>query len=241
MAKQQLVLAFFGNEAAADEAVNAVKQWDKASKEIKLGAIGVLVKDDKGKIKTHKLGKRKTGTGAVLFGLAAVLTGGASLLAGAVFGGIVGSFFRKGLGMSKDDLARIDGELNGGKAAVCILAAPDEAAAVSAKLAELGGQPESHEVSEEVVQEAEAAAAEAPEEAAEAPAEAPAAEAGRKTGRRLIGGDWRKRRRIALAARSRREPMDDPGRRGFICRLPPGSEQEIIMNKLSPSPCCWYS
>ena len=170
MAKQQLVLAFFGNEAAADEAVNAVKQWDKASKEVKLGAIGILVKDDKGKIKTHKLGKRKTGTGAVLFGLATVLTGGASLLAGAVFGGIVGSFFRKGLGMSKEDLARIDGELNGGKAAVCILAAPDEAVAVSAKLAELGGQPESHEVSEEVVQEAETAAAEAPEETAEAPA-----------------------------------------------------------------------
>jgi len=174
MAKQQLVLAFFENEATADQAVDGMKQWDKASKEIKLGAIGVLVKDDKGKIKTHKLGKRKTGTGAILFGLAAVLTGGASLLAGAVFGGIVGSFFRKGLGISKDDLARIDGELNGGKAAVCILAAPDEAAAVSAKLAELGGKPESHELSEEVVQEAETAAAEMPEEAAEAPAEVPA-------------------------------------------------------------------
>ena len=157
MAKQQLVLAFFGNEAAADEAVNAVKQWDKASKEIKLGAIGVLVKDDKGKIKTHKLGARKTGTGAVIFGLAAVLTGGASLLAGAIFGGIVGSFFRKGLGISKEDLARIDGELNGGKAALCVLAAPDEATAISAKLAELGGVPEAHEVSDEAVEQAEAA------------------------------------------------------------------------------------
>ena len=73
--------------------------------------------------------------------------------------------------MSKDDLARIDGELDGGKAAVCILAAPDEAAAVSAKLTELGGKPEAHEVSEEVVEEAQAAAAEAPaEEAVEAPA-----------------------------------------------------------------------
>lgn len=175
MAKQ-LVLAFFENEAAADAAVNAVKQWDKASKEIKLGAIGVLVKDDKGKIKTHKLGSRKTGTGAVLFGLAAVLTGGATLLAGAVFGGILGSFFRKGLGLSKDDLARIDGELDGGKAAVCILAAPDEAAAVSGKLAELGGKPESHEVSEDVVEEAQTAAEEAPEEpAAEAAPEEPAA------------------------------------------------------------------
>jgi hypothetical protein len=173
MAKQQLVLAFFENEAAADAAVNAVKQWDKASKEIKLGAIGILVKDEKGKIKTHKLGARKTAAGAVIFGLAAVLTGGASLLAGAVFGGIVGSFFRKGLGISKEDLARIDGELNGGKAALCVLAAPDEATAISAKLTELGGQPESHELSEEVVQEAETAAAAMPEEA---PAEAPAAE-----------------------------------------------------------------
>jgi uncharacterized membrane protein len=175
---KELVLAFFENEAAADAAVDAVKQWDKASKEIKLGAIGILVKDDKGKIKTHKLGKRKTGTGAVIFALAAALTGGASLLAGAVFGGIVGSFFRKGLGLSKDELASIGGKLDGGKAAVCILAAPDEAAAVAAKLTELGGATESHELSEEVAQEAETAAAEMPEAEAEegavAEAEAPA-------------------------------------------------------------------
>ncbi len=171
---KQLVLAFFDNEAAADQAVDAVKQWDKASKDVKLGAIGILVKDDNGKIKTHKLGKRKTGTGAVLFGLATVLTGG-TLLAGAVLGGIVGSFFRKGLGMSKEDLARIDGKLVGGTAAVCILATPDEAAAVSAKLAELGGKAESVEISDEVVQEAATAAAEVPEEAAEATTEAAAA------------------------------------------------------------------
>lgn len=166
MAKQ-MVMAFFANEAEADAAVDAIKQWDKASKDIKLGAIGVLVKDDKGKIKTHKLGKRKTGTGAVLFGLAAVLTGGATLLAGAVFGGIVGSLFHKGLGLSKDDLARIDGDLNNGKAAVAILAEPAEAAAVAAKLTELGGVSEVHEVSDEVVAEAETAAEVAPEEAAE--------------------------------------------------------------------------
>ncbi len=172
---KQLVLALFDNEAAADQAVTAIKQWDKASKDIKLGAIGVLVKDENGKIKTHKLGKRKTGTGAVLFGLVALLSGGA-LLVGALFGGIVGSFFRKGLGMSKDDLARLDGELTGGKAAVCILAAADEAAAVAAKLAELGGKPEAYEVSEEVVQAATTEAAEMPEEAAE-PADEPTAAA----------------------------------------------------------------
>ena len=52
----QLVLAFFTNEDEADYAVNEIKGWDKASKDVKLGAIGVLVKDEKGKIKTHKLG-----------------------------------------------------------------------------------------------------------------------------------------------------------------------------------------
>ena len=163
MAKKQLVLAFFANEAAADEAVNNIKQWDKASKDVKLGAIGVLVKDDKGKIKTQKLGKRKTGGGAVLGVLAAVLTGGVSLLGGAVAGGILGAFFHKGLGMSKDDLARINSQLDGGKAAVGILAGADEAAGVTAKLAELGGAPETHEVSDEAVEQAEVAAESQPE------------------------------------------------------------------------------
>ena len=79
----------------------------------------------------------------------------------------VGAFFHKVLGLSKDDLTRIGGELDGGKAAVGILAPPDEAAAVSVKLAELGGVPEAHEVTEEALDQAAAAA----EEAAEAPAE----------------------------------------------------------------------
>jgi uncharacterized membrane protein len=176
MAKKQLVLAFFENEVAADSAVQAVKQWDKASKDIKLGAIGVLVKDDKGKVKTHKLGSRKTGIGAVLGVIAGMLSGGLTLIGGAVIGGIVGAFFHKGLGMSKDDLARIDGELDGGKAAVGVLTGSDEAAAVAAKLAELGGTPETHEVTEEAVDQAAAAVEEAPAE--DAPADdAPAADA----------------------------------------------------------------
>ena len=166
MAKKQLVLAFFENEAAADEAVKQIKGWDKASKDVKLGAIGVLVKNEKGKIKTHKLGQRKTKTGALLGVLAAVLSGGVTLLGGVVGGSILGAFFHKGLGLSKDDLARIGGELDGGKAAVGILAEADEAASVSAKLAELGGAPESHEVSEESLEQVEAAAETLPEEPA---------------------------------------------------------------------------
>ena len=163
MAKKQLVLAFFANEAAADKAASSLKQWDKASKEVKLGAIAVLVKDDKGKIKTEKLGQRTTGAGAVLGSIAVVLTGGVSLLWGAAGGAILGAFFHKGLGLSKDDLTRIDGELDGGKAAVGILANPDEAAGVTAKLAELGGVPETHEVSDEAVEQVQEAAETKPE------------------------------------------------------------------------------
>jgi uncharacterized membrane protein len=154
MAKKQLVLALFENEAAADEAVKAVKAWDKASKEVKLGSIGVLVKDDKGKVKTDKVGARHTATGVAGGLLAVALTGGANLLAGAVIGGITGGFFHKGLGMPKEDLERVSGELDGGRAAVCILAADDEAAAVSAKLTELGGKAETHEVTEAPIEEA---------------------------------------------------------------------------------------
>jgi uncharacterized membrane protein len=172
MAKKQLILAFFKDEGAADQAVISLKGWDKASKDIKLGSIGVLVKDDKGKIKTHKLGKRKTGTGVVLGALAGALTGGVSVLGGAVLGGILGSFFKRGLGLSKEDLARIDGELNGGKAAVCVLVEPDEAAQISAYLAELGGTPEAHEVTDEAIDQAAEAVEAQPEAEVDEPASA---------------------------------------------------------------------
>jgi uncharacterized membrane protein len=173
MAKQ-LVLSIFESETAADDAVKQVKAWDKATSEVKLGNMSILVKDEKGKIKTHKLGPRRTKTWAVGGAIAAVLSGGLTVLGGAVLGGVLGSFSRKGLGIPKEDLARIDGELNDGKAAVVILAAHStEATFLTTKLAELGGKSETHEVSDEVVEEATAAAEEAaPEATEEAPAEA---------------------------------------------------------------------
>lgn len=179
---QQLVLAFFDNEAAADQAVDALKQWDKANDDIKLGAIGVLVKDEKGEIKTHKVGKRAAGKGAKTFAVlgvvAGVLSGGLTILGGlvggAVMGGVLGSFFHKGLGIPKEDLARINAELDGGKAAVGLVVKSEEVAALVAKLAELGGKPEAFEVTDEAVEQATAAAEAAPaaEEAAPAAEEA---------------------------------------------------------------------
>jgi hypothetical protein len=174
MAKQQLVLAFFENEAAADKAVADFKNWDKTSKEIKYGAIGVMVKDEKGKIKTQKLGERRTKGGAILFTIAALLSGGI-LLAGALVGGALGSLFHKGLGMSKEDLERINKELDGGKAAVGILVAPEHAEEMAKLWTEFGAITETHEVSEEAAAEAEAVAEKAPEAAAPEAPEAPEA------------------------------------------------------------------
>ena len=165
MAKKQLVLAFFANEDAADGAVKEIKAWDKASKDVKLGSIGVLVKDDKGKVKTQKLGSRHTATGAAAGVLAAVLSGGVSLVGGVLLGSLIGAFIHKGLGMSKEDLARVGGELDGGYRSHAGECVPDEAAAVSAKLTELGGAVETHEVTDEALENAAAATEATPESA----------------------------------------------------------------------------
>lgn len=167
MAKKELVLALFANEEAAEAAVDEMKKWDKASKDIKLGSIAVLVQNKKGKIKKKKLGARHTGTGVAAGVLAAILSGGVTLLGGVVVGGIAGSLIHKGMGMSKEDVEKLGGELDNGRAAVVILANPDEAAAVSAKLAELGGEAETYEVSDAVTEEVEAVVEEAPEAAEE--------------------------------------------------------------------------
>jgi uncharacterized membrane protein len=133
----KLIIAYFNSFPEADAAAKSLKGWDKANDDIKLGAIGVLHQDDKGKIKTKKYGQHNTGSGAkigLLLGvLAAVLpavtlVGG--VVAGATGGGILGSFSRKGLGLSS------------GKAALAVLAAPDEASTVSAQLSAIGGSTE---------------------------------------------------------------------------------------------------
>jgi hypothetical protein len=48
--------------------------------------------------------------------------------------------------MSDEDAARISGELDAGHAAVGVLAWDSETEAVAAKLKDLGGTPETHEV-----------------------------------------------------------------------------------------------
>ena len=169
MADNQVVLGLFADEAAADAAVESLKTWDKASDDVKLGAIGVLVVDDTGALNTHKMGQRSGKKGAGI-GLVLAIVAPPTLLAGVVGGAVLGHFHHKGLGLTDEDTARIGAELTGGKAAVGVLVPTVEAGAVAGKLTELGGDVEAHDVSDEALQ---AVAEVAPEEVAtevEAPA-----------------------------------------------------------------------
>ena len=159
MSDKQVVLAIFPDEAAADAAVTSLKSWDKADGDIKLNAIGVLVLDKKGKVKTHKLGRRSVGKGAGIGVILAVFVP-PSLLAGAVAGGVLGALHHKNLGLGGNDRDRLTADLASGKAAVGVLVAGGQAKEVSGKLTELGGQTEVHTVSDEDIAEADKVAAE---------------------------------------------------------------------------------
>jgi len=146
---KQLVLAFFDSEDAAEKAADGLKRWDKKNRDVKARALGILIKDEKVRVKEElpgpRAGRRGAGIGALIGLIAAVPTAGLSLLegvlGGAVIGWVVGSFYHKRLRLSDNDQARLAKELDGGKAAVGVLVAADEAAAFTAKLQELGGKP----------------------------------------------------------------------------------------------------
>jgi len=70
----------------------------------------VLVLDEKGKIKTHKLGRRSTGKGAGI-GLVLALIAPPSLLVGVIGGGALGALHHKGLGIDAEDRNRIAKQL----------------------------------------------------------------------------------------------------------------------------------
>ena len=90
------------------------------------------------------------GVGVVLGLIAAIPTGGLSLvggvLGGALGGGVIGEFFHRGLKISENDAARIGRELDAGRAAVGVLAWDSETDILANKLKDLGGTPQTHAV-----------------------------------------------------------------------------------------------
>jgi hypothetical protein len=173
MADHRMVLGIFADEAAADAAAASLMAWEKAT-DVVPRPVGVLVADENGRIKEHKLGQRSGKAGAGI-GLVLAVVAPPTLLAGIVGGGILGHFHHKGLGLTDADRERIAEELAGGKAAIGVLVEEDpEAAMISDKLIEFGGRAEIHEVTQEAL---EAVAAAAPAETEPAPTGTPRATA----------------------------------------------------------------
>jgi hypothetical protein len=117
-----VVIAFFADQAAAEEATKGLKIWDKVNENFDLGTIGMIRKQGD-KIKTQV--GRKTGKGAAIGAavgvIGAVLTGGASLIATTVGGGVLGHFFKKSMSLTPEEIVQIGQELDGGRVAVVVL------------------------------------------------------------------------------------------------------------------------
>ncbi len=157
MSDNVLVLALYDSEEQADAAAHVLRNTHA---QVKLAGVGVLSLKADGTIKQEKVGPREgwkgLGIGVVLGVVAAIPTGGLSLIpaaaAGAAGGGIIGSLFSRGFDdMSKADAERLATELKNGHAAVGALVEPQEANAVMGILEQQGGRPESHGVSDETL------------------------------------------------------------------------------------------
>ena len=147
MTDRTLVLAIFDDEMAADVAAAALR----SSGALDTDAIGVLAIDANGKLDEDKVGARSTGKGAGI-GAALWLLGPVGLGVGIAGGAAAGALHHKGLKLDGSDRARIRSELSDGKAAVGVLARGVDVEWISGRLAELGGTPESHGVSEDELQ-----------------------------------------------------------------------------------------
>jgi uncharacterized membrane protein len=162
---EQAVIASFDSQAQAEQAAKDLMGWDKANDDVKLGAIGVLTKDDKGEIKTHNYSQRNTRKGAkVGMGLgviAAVFSGGLTLIptaiGGALAGGAAGTLFRKGLGMSDEELQALSTDLDGGRAALLVMCDANEVQPTSEYLTAAGGKVQSHAIDTAALESAAAA------------------------------------------------------------------------------------
>src|SRR5690349_7954212 len=140
MADKQLVISIFDAEADADDAAAALRDTGAVVDD----AIGVLVLDERGALKTHKVGATSGGKGAAGGAVLAPL-GPIGLGVGVVGGALLGKLHHKDLGLDDADRERLGAALRGGKAAVGVLADRDEVVAVQSILVDRGGETEAHE------------------------------------------------------------------------------------------------
>jgi uncharacterized membrane protein len=156
-ASEQSVIATFDSTEMAEQAARDLMGWDDANNDIKLGAIGLLSKDQHGEVKTRNMSPRHTETGAkigmTLGFVAAVVSGGLTLVpgavGGAVAGGAVGALSRKRLRAADKELQELGHELDGGRVALMVMCNEAEVQATAEYLVAAGGEVQSYSVSEE--------------------------------------------------------------------------------------------
>jgi hypothetical protein len=172
-----VVIALFDSEDFANYGIDLLKKWDYATPDIKLGAIGTITKKGD-KVKTHVAHKTGQGAkvGALLGIIAAVLTGGASWImaaaGGGALGGIAGSFFKKSLHLTKEEIETLGKELDRGKVAVVVTCDEHEVEATGKQLTQYGGDLTTYTVPEVALTEAADALAATEGTSAETPSEA---------------------------------------------------------------------
>lgn len=161
---EKLVIGYFATMADAERAVEAIKDWDSSNQAVKLGGVGIMVKEH-GKVKTSEVG-RKTGkgvaVGAAVGILGGLLTGGiglvAGLLGGGLLGGGVGALFKNSLDIDGEDLKAIDAQLDAGKVAVVVACDAYEVDGVVADLNQHGAETVNFAIAADALPETQAAA-----------------------------------------------------------------------------------
>src|SRR3954470_13757438 len=149
VAQKRLVFSIFDAEADAHAAAAALKDTRAAVDD----AVAVFVLDDSGELKTHKTGTTSGGKGMAAGAILSVL-GPVGFGVGVLGGGLLGKLHHKNLGLDDASRERLGTALRGGKAAVGVVADPEELVAVESILVGRGGETEAHELDEAILREA---------------------------------------------------------------------------------------
>jgi uncharacterized membrane protein len=183
--KNNVIIDYFDGADKAGDAADSLKDWDKGNKDVKIGGIAILTWED-GKMKTRKVGTRDTkkgaGWGTALGVTVGVLSGGVTLvggaLVGAAAGAATGAFFHKGLGLSDDDKSQLEEKLKSGGAALVVMATDDEVQATKTFLNGLNeGEVQDYQVPDDSAQKLEEATDVPPPDTSDDDSDAPAPDA----------------------------------------------------------------
>lgn len=156
---ENVVVGIFEDREAAEKAIERLKKWDKASDDVKLGAVGLLYKegDEVKSVINHQEG-RGLKVGALVGVIAGVLTGGIGLVGGAAAGGLMGAaagaFFAKSLNLNEAECNTIGRELDLGKAAVVVTCDDYEVVPTRNTMEHMGGVVKLYVVPADAIDEA---------------------------------------------------------------------------------------